>query len=723
MYSINQICEHIGGMFLQQNDDSIIRHLVFDSRRIQFPEESLFFSIVTEHRDGHAYTADAHQKGIRNFIVQKRIDHSNLPDSNVILVKNTLHALQQFAAFHRMNFKIPVIGITGSNGKTIVKEWLFQLLNEDYNIVRSPKSYNSQIGVPLSVWQMNDQHTLAIFEAGISRPGEMEKLQNIIQPNIGVFTNIGEAHDEGFESHEQKLREKLKLFQHADVLICEDKFRQYIAPPTQFFSWGRSKKATLSISTIEKKITSSVITAQHRDTELELHIPFTDDASIQNAISCWCVMLNLGYDQQIINRRFSKLHAIEMRLKLMTGINNCTIINDSYSADQSSLRIALDFLVQQQFTNKKTVILSDFIESGRTDEELYSAIAADLKWHGVQKIVTIGETITRHLPVLLHGTNVVVEAYSTTGDFIRNFRSSAFKDETILVKGARKFEFERIISLFEQRVHQTLLEINLNSIVHNLKEYRKILKQQTKIMAMVKAFAYGSGIVEIAGILQFHNVDYLGVAYADEGVDLRKAGITVPIMVMNADESSFQAITEYNLQPVIYSFELLRQFQTYLNEQALQHYPVHVEIETGMNRLGFLIDEIPRLLKEMNTSNIKIESVFTHLAASDEPSQDGFTLHQAELFQDAVHQLKKGLPYHFLKHIGNSAAAIRFPDLQLDMVRLGIGLYGIETVARKLDLQPVATLKSTIAQVKRLRAGETVSYNRKGVVKKDSVIA
>jgi alanine racemase len=724
VYLIKHINEIVSGSFIQFCTNDKVSDLAYDSRKIQSADKTLFFALKTIHADGHQFIKNAYQKGVRNFIVEQQMEIGLLPNVNIILVENTLAALQKLAAFHRSQFSFPVIGITGSNGKTIVKEWLYQLLHDDYNIVRSPRSYNSQLGVPLSIWQMSNQHTLAIFEAGISEVGEMNNLEKIIRPDIGVLTNIGEAHDAGFDSSEQKKEEKLKLFSKSKVVIGPFHLLDKSALKNTF-TWGSPAEAKLQLLTIERAIVNAqhtIVFAKLDQEKITIHIPFSDEASIQNAVSCVCILFYLGYTIEVINQRLAKLHAIDMRLHFMHGINDCAIINDSYSADLTSFHIALTFLRQQNTGQQRKVILSDFIESGKTDEELYETIAADLKQNNVSGVSAIGEKISSFLPQYLD-SSIQIQAFTDTDAFIKNFRSSFFQNETILIKGARKFEFERIAQLFEQKVHQTLLEINLNAIAHNLKQYQRLLQRGTRIMAMVKAFAYGSGGAEIASILQFNNVAYLGVAYVDEGVELRKAGISLPIMVMNADASSFNAIIDYNLEPVIYSFHLLEQFQEYIRNQALSSYPIHIEIETGMNRLGFAVNDIETLGKVFDQPFFKVVSVFSHLASSEDPSQDSFTLEQGASFQQAITGLEKYISYPFLKHIANSAAIIRHPKLQMDMVRLGIGLYGVEIETHALHLQPVATLRSTIAQIKHLKAGETVSYNRRGVMKEDSVIA
>ena len=720
--------------------DTIIEHLLTDSRRTYSPASSLFFATKGIRRDGHQFIPDLYKRGVRNFVISRPLLMADFPEANFLAVKDTIAALQQLAAYHRRQFNIPVIGITGSNGKTIVKEWLYQLLHPDYHIVRSPKSYNSQIGVPLSVWQMNKQHTLAIFEAGISQPGEMENLQKIIQPTIGLITNIGEAHSEGFANNEQKVTEKIKLFKEAAqvvfgynnqlVLKSVQEWKNEKIPasdnePFTLFGWGESEDAWLQITDLKKDTSStSIIGFIGRQTQ-HIDIPFTDNASIENAVSCWCVLRILNVSQPVIESRMKNLQPVNMRLELKKGINNCSVINDSYSADLSSLNIALNFLDNQTGSAKKVVVLSDFLQSGLEENELYRKIGRTLQNHSLYKIIGIGERISNFLPSVLTDSSILQEYFLNTEVFIQHYRFSQFKDEAILIKGARVFEFEKIVHLLEQKVHQTVLEINLNAIAHNLKEFQKILQPSTRIMAMVKAFAYGSGGAEIASILQYHQVDYLGVAYADEGVELRKAGIRLPVMVMNPEENAFNSIIENNLEPELYSFEILLSFDKFLQKEGLQLYPIHIEIDTGMNRLGFSIKDLDRLAAVLQTtSSFKVQSVFSHLAASEEAGQDNFTIQQFDLFTNSAKKLQEKIGYHFICHISNSAAAIRHPQLQMDMIRLGIGLYGVDNSgASALNLQTVATLKSTISQINYLKKGDSVSYNRKGIVDKDSIIA
>jgi alanine racemase len=754
-YGIRHIAGIIQGRFLQFRGDDGIEHLLLDSRRLIFPDTSLFFSLRGPRRNGGLFMEELYKRGVRNFVVEEAAsgklqaasdelramsegDTGNFPGANIILVDDTLAALQGLTAFHRGQFSLPVIGITGSNGKTTVKEWLNQLLEDAYQIVRSPKSYNSQIGVPLSVWQLNASHELAIFEAGISRRGEMQRLEKIIRPTIGVFTNIGEAHSEGFAGKAEKAAEKLALFNDAEVLIyCSDQpetvaaVNKWVAERVEqdkaypfLMRWGRDMDVALHIDPIEKKGGWTKVKGSYPGQDLSLDIPFTDDASIENILHCVCVMLHLGRRAEQINLRVQQLTPIAMRLELKGGINHCSIINDSYSADLSSLSIALDFLSQQRQHPKRTVILSDFLESGLDEKKLYTTIARALKLKKIDRLVGIGARISAFAPVIAGVFPGVLSFYPSVEEFRKDLHQLHFRDETILLKGARVFAFEEIDRLLSEQIHQTVLEINLNAMTNNLGQYRHRLPPATRLMAMVKAFSYGSGSFEIANRLQRDGVDYLGVAYADEGVILRKSGIHMPIMVMNTDNSSFDLLVEYNLEPVIYSFNLLNAFDKWLKKEGVLNFPVHIELETGMNRLGFPTDDMDGLLRALKGANFKIQSVFSHLAASEEAQQDDYTHLQAGIYRAAATRLQEVLPYPFLRHIANSAAIVRHPDLQLDMVRLGIGLYGVDSAdSHQLALQEVSTLKSTIAQIKRLKEGETVGYNRRGIAGKDTVIA
>lgn len=726
VYSIQQILSIVKGSAINITDSSI-EHLLIDSRKIVFPKSSLFFALEGPRRNGHQFINEVYEQGVRNFIVNKTFDQGPFPEANFLKVDNTLNALQALTAWHRRQFKIPVIGITGSNGKTIVKEWLYQLLQEDNTIVRSPRSYNSQVGVPLSVWQINVQHTLGIFEAGVSTTGEMLQLEQVIQPTIGILTTIGEAHNEGFKNINEKIEEKLQLFAHCRQLVyCKENLPEdwFIRQDIQLFSWSRKQEATLFIKEEIKSATQTTLTVVYQNQDYSFVVPFTDIASVNNAITCYCVLLMLNYDSAVIAKRLLHLQPVEMRMQLKIAVNNCHVLNDSYSNDVSSLSIALDYLKQQSGENSTTVILSDILQSGLNDQQLYEQVATELKQRNIHRLIGIGETISKHHFLLSQAVKQTA-FYHSTESFLEQTTTHQFRDEYILLKGARIFAFERISQWLELKVHQTVLEINLSALAHNLKEYQKHLLPSTKLMAMVKAFSYGSGSTEVARILQFSKVDYLTVAYADEGVELRKAGISLPIMVMNADEASFNALVEYNLEPEIYSFNIYHSFHHYLQQQGITQFPVHIKINTGMNRLGFEPDEtneLGLLLKQHHTMAVK--AAFSHLVGSEAKEFDDFTHYQASLLNKACEALQQQLGYPFMKHIANSAAIFRFKDLQFDMVRLGIGLYGVDSAdGHQVSLETVATLKSTIAQIRTVKANDTVGYNRKGKLNRDSQIA
>lgn len=726
-YNISLISEVIGGRLIGNGSDTNIEHLLLDSRRLIFPATSLFFALDGPRRNGGKFIPELYRRGVRNFVVSSAPTDASPADANFLIVEDTLAALQHLAAWHRSQFSLPVIGITGSNGKTIVKEWLNQLLEDRYHIVRSPKSYNSQTGVPLSVWQLQPAHDLAIFEAGISRREEMSRLQPVIRPTIGIFTNIGQAHSEGFGSLAEKAKEKMLLFRDAEVLIyCKDQPETVKAvaereaaasSATRLFAWSIRHKEKL-------KGWTSVTIGLPGNKENTIDLPFTDEASIENAGHCYALLTWLGLPAETIQEKLRRLGPIAMRLELKSGINHCSIINDSYSADLSSLTIALDFLSQQQQHARRTVILSDILESGKPDEELYAEVARALEQKKCDRLIAIGSKIKAAAQTIAQWFSGGIVYLDTVEEFRKSLHSFHFHDETILIKGARVFEFEEIDRLLTEKIHQTIMEVNLGAMANNIRAYRQLLQPNTRIMAMVKAFGYGSGSFEIANLLQFHGVDYLGVAYADEGVVLRKGGIRIPIMVMNTEGSSFHSLVEYNLEPVIYSFALLNDFDRWLKKEGISSFPVHIELETGMNRLGFPSTDLPNLFKALPTAAFKVQSAFSHFAASEDAQQDEYSNKQFAAYAKAADELERTLGYPFLRHMANSAAIVRFPHLQMDMVRLGIGLYGIDSAGTdRLDLQEVSTLKTTIAQIKHLKDGETIGYNRRGMAMAGTVIA
>jgi Alr-MurF fusion protein len=730
-YNISEIANIVQASVLHlQEKNAIIENVLTDSRRLLFAETTLFFALPGQGRKGTDFIPKLIEQGVKNFVVSKQ-EEISITNTNILQVDNVLTALQQLASYHRAQFNLPVIGITGSNGKTIVKEWLNQLLASQYSIVRSPLSYNSQIGVPLSIFQTNETHSLALFEAGISTTNEMQKLQKIINPNIGILTNIGQAHAEGFSNAEQKLNEKLLLFTNAHVLIynADDAFvhQQIINfklaknSKLGLFSFGKNSDNIVQILDLKISSQKSIISCKYQQEQFSFTIPFTDEASIQNACTCVTALLYLGVAVETIVESIAMLKPIAMRLELKQGLHNCSIINDSYSADLQSFIVSLDFLMQQQQHKKKTIIISDFLESGNTN--IYEEINAVLKNKQITRLIGIGENIKAQQHIFTNVTQT--KFYNTTNDCINDLQQLGFSNETILLKGARKFSFENISKQLEQKIHETQLEINLQAIKHNLKVYKSTLLSQTKVMAMVKAFSYGSGSFEIANTLQNAGINYLAVAYTDEGVQLRNTGISLPILVLNTDENNFEQIIKYRLEPELFSFTQLHAFSKFLLEKNITQYPVHIKIDTGMKRLGFELEDIDALCSALsNNTAFKVASVFTHLVASDAPEHDDFTELQVEKYETMVSKIQATVGYTFLQHIANSSAITRYPQFQKNMVRLGIGLYGIDSHnATQQKLQTVATLKTSIAQIKHLAVGETVGYNRNGVAVKPTTIA
>ena len=742
-YTVSQLQVVLGAQHLGSSEAHAIRFLLTDSRRLLFPAETLFVALSGPHRSGASFIPSLYQRGVRVFLVDEvsmqptwAVQYS---DASFLIVPDTLHALQQLAARHRAQFQYPVIGITGSNGKTVVKEWLFQLLESHYSIIRSPKSYNSQIGVPLSVWPMQSFHTLALFEAGISKPGEMKALEEVIQPTIAVFTSLGAAHDEGFASREQKVDEKLNLFRRASVWIypqddssIEAGLNRLAAQRTDVptrISWGTSSEARVQILDKQSSETTTRLTLRWMPNnalsyeQREITIPFVDAASIDNVLTSWCVLVHLQVDLDLATQACSKLQPVAMRLERKPGMQQCAIINDSYSADIDSLWIALDFLAQQE-RYRRTVILSDILEAGMDETRMYAAIAASCLQHQVSRFIGIGPAIMRNRAAFAAIPDTLF--FDDTAQFEAQRHRIHFHQETILLKGARKFGFEQISRSLEARTHQTQLEINLSALYHNLRVYRSKLKPGVRMMVMVKAAGYGAGSDEIAAGLQYHGVDYLAVAYADEGVALRKAGITLPIMVLNPEQENWETFSEHALEPVIYSLALLESLGDYLTRNALMHFPVHMELDTGMNRLGLVGKELDSLSAWLtrNPFLVQVQSIFSHLVASEDQQHDAFTELQGQQFQVLSQQLIDTIGYPVLRHVSNTAAIHRRPELQMDMVRLGIGIYGVDSdPSIQQQLQPVTRLTTHVAQIHDVQAGETVGYGRSAQVDRPSRIA
>lgn len=729
-YSIHKIAKILDAIASDLNDADI-SILLTDSRQVFYPAETLFFALSTKNNDGHKYINELYELGVRNFVVSQILpDWENYNDANFLVVTNTLAALQRIAAYHRNQFDIPVIGITGSNGKTVVKEWLYQILHQDFNITHSPRSYNSQIGVPLSVWQMNDHTQLGIFEAGISQPEEMSKLEAIIRPTIGILTNIGQAHQEGFKSMKQKCLEKLELFINCDVIICEeeneliDECMEIACLSHKRLTWSRrgSSKSPLYIMKIEKQEKSTTIHYSVLGMASKLVIPFSDDASIEDAIHVLATAFYLHMSLPDINERMSTLEPVAMRLDVRQGKNNSTLINDSYNSDINSLNIALDFLAQRATTSeqKKVLIISDIPQSGLIPRELYYLAANLVLNKKIDLLIGIGQEISAHKEMFKDTESLF---FNTTEDFIHSNIWHDFHDMFILLKGARSFSFESINKLLEVKTHETVLDVDLDAIVHNFKFYRSKLNPKTKMICMVKADGYGTGSSEVAKTLQYHKCDYLAVAVAEEGVILRKQGIKVPIIVLNSEVGGFEELATYSLEPEVYNFRILDAFIKEAKLQGITNYPIHIKIDTGMHRLGFTEEDIPELMDRVKgQTGVRIQSVFSHLAASESWNFDDFTLQQIKTFKKIAGEVEDSCHYPVMKHILNSAGIERFPEEQLDMVRLGISLYGVSASGLN-GLRNVCTLKTTILQIKHIKAGETVGYGRKGHFDHDATIA
>ena len=708
-----------------------IRYLLTDSRRGGGGAEALFFAIDGLHHDGHQFIHELYRRGVRQFVVEKPVAY-DLPEANIIQVAHGITALQDLVSVHRQRFTMPIVGLTGSNGKTIVKEWLSQLLSPHVAVAMSPKSYNSQIGVPLSVWSLNHTHEVGIFEAGISRLGEMEKLARVIRPTVGIFTNIGPAHDEGFASRTQKIREKALLFAEAEKMIYrydEVAVRQVLQeayPQKQHISWSRCDagqamywvKAAVAGEETQLQIRSA--TSEH---SYAFTLPFRDEASQENALHAIIYMLEAGYDPAPVQEDLRHLRRVSMRLELKEGINHCSLVDDSYSNDLASFQMALDFLNQQLQHERKTVILSDVLQSGQSEAELYQEVRELLEKNRIHRLIGIGPKITAAASVFASAP-FTYEAYATTEQWLKQMASASFTHENILIKGARTFTFEKIVQRLQQKLHGTVLEINLDAVMDNLNYYRSKLRPGVKVLGVVKAFSYGGSAYEIANLLQYHQIDYLAVAYVDEGITLRERGIRLPILVLNPSAESFEKMATYRLEPELYSFRILQEFigeMAYLSDVP----PVHIKLDTGMHRLGFSPHEWDQLMSVLRQHPaLRVASIFSHMVASDHSEHDAFTHQQVASFDRGCRQVIEALGYTPIRHVANTVGMLRFPDYQYDMVRLGGGLYGVDTWGEDPHaLRPVAKLRTVVSQVKHLRAGDTVGYSRQGVIERDTQIA
>lgn len=697
--------------------NTMVQSLLLDSRQFSSAENVCFFALSGKNHDGHLFINELFQKGVYNFVVQQ-LPNGHYEGANFLVVPNTLVALQKLATSIRERSKAKVIGITGSNGKTIVKEWLAQVLQSSFEICRSPKSYNSQIGVPLSVWEMEEHHEIGIFEAGISKPGEMALLEKIIKPEIGIFTNIGTAHDQNFKDRDQKIEEKLQLFKHSQSLVYKkqtsalsEKIESFaVLHGVELLSWSEEDKdADLFIEAEEIGESGTRFTGRYKGNKQEVSIPFKDKASKENSLHCWRLALEMGIRSEDLQLAFSQLATIEMRLEMKSGSHGNLIINDAYNSDLESLKVALHFLENQGRKRKKVLILSDVLQSGLSNKEWSSQWMELIGHFGLDQVIGIGKQFVKsdlHL-------KTPFDVYSSTEEFLSNIYKYQFHESAILLKGARSFQFEKISTLLESKSHETVLNIHFDRMVHNLNYFRGLLSPKTKLMAMVKAFSYGSGSYQIANLLEFHKVDYLGVAYTDEGVELRKAGIALPIMVLNPEESSFDDLVQYQLEPEIFSLNQLRVFSKSVKDKQ-GDFAIHLKLETGLNRLGFIEEEIPTLLSHLaQQPQLQVASAFSHLAASDDPDEVEFTQLQIARLRKMTDHLSEKLGYSFLRHIVNSSGISQYPEAHFDMVRLGVGLYGVSgNASDRKDLKVVSELRATVSQIKHLKPGDSVSYGR-----------
>ncbi len=708
--------------------DTPIDWLLTDSRSLVFPEQTLFFAIRTQKNDGHRYISELYRRGVRAFVVSEA-PTSPQSDANYLIVPSPLRALQRLAERHREAFGIPVVGITGSNGKTIVKEWLYQLLSADFNITRSPRSWNSQIGVPLSVWRLTPQSQLGIFEAGISEPGEMDALEGIIQPTIGVFTHLGSAHDENFADRREKCLEKLRLFRHAEVIIYNADEELVSECLTSSGFSGRLIGWTIRDGRLE-----------FGDESIDISPLMTSDAaSRENLCHCICLCRHLGLSPAVISERIERLEPVAMRMEVKEGRQGCTLITDTCNSDLGSLEIALDFMRRRPESSgrTRTLMLSDIKQTGLAVTELYLLVAELMRQYEVDELIGIGREVSSGMTCVAENLRPGrMHLFENSQQFLDSALARSLSDRVILIKGSRQSRFDKIADALVQKVHETILEVNLSAVVSNLNYYRSFMRPETKMVCMVKASAYGAGAVEVAKTLQDQGVDYLAVAVADEGVELRRAGITGNVMIMNPELSSFRTLFEYQLEPEVYSFRLLDALIRAAEREGITGFPIHLKLDTGMHRLGFdPQQDLPALTARLRAQEALVpRSVFSHFVGSDSEDFDAFSERQWQLFLAATSQLQAAFPHPILRHICNSAGIVHFPERHCEMVRLGLGLYGVDPLGsdnikreeekrEKLSLTPISTLKTTILQIHDVPASETVGYSRRGHLTRDSRIA
>ena len=719
-YTTSQIATLIGA-HRYGTSEGVVSFLLTDSRSLSFPEETLFFALKSKRNDGHRYIEGLYKRGVRNFVVTQAEGHESMADANFLVVPDTMAALQRLAERHRDEFQIPVVGITGSNGKTVVKEWLYQLLSHDMHVTRSPRSYNSQIGVPLSVWALREDTQVGLFEAGISQPDEMQRLASIIQPTIGVFTTLGEAHQENFHSMEEKCREKFQLFKDCKALVYpidnDVVFRvmKQCGYAGEKIGWSMNdSSAPFYVNKVEYDGDTTCIHYIYKGVQGQYKLHFISNASIENSITCAATALHLGLTPEQLAERMPVLEPVAMRLEVKEGRNGCTLINDTYNSDLASLDIALDFMHRRpdHKGRKRTLILSDIEQSGLSDEEIRSRVEAMAKSRGVDRVITVGKQFSG------------ADNFATTDELTVSETFKELRYEVILIKGARRFEFDKLTELLVKRVHETTLEVNLSAVVANLNWYRSQMQPGTKLVCMIKADGYGAGAIEIAKTLQDHRVDYLAVAVADEGVALRQAGITANIMVMNPEMTAFKTMFDYELEPEVYSFRLLDALRHAARKEGITNWPIHVKLDTGMHRLGFHpIDDMPQLVAYLKGQNaLTPRSVFSHFVGSDADEFDDFSAMQFELYEKGADALQEAFSHHILRHMCNSAGIEHFPGRQMDMCRLGIGLYGVNPRNNEM-IHNVSTLKTTILQLRHVKAGDSIGYSRRTILDRDSLIA
>ncbi|WP_302300157.1 bifunctional UDP-N-acetylmuramoyl-tripeptide:D-alanyl-D-alanine ligase/alanine racemase [Butyricimonas virosa] len=718
---MNEIAEIINGTLHSGIPVEIIEYSI-DSRSVVTPEHTLFFALTGNNHNGHDYIRTLYSDGMRAFVISEfREEFNQLTGANFIVVENVLTALQQLAAHHRQHTQAEVIGITGSNGKTVVKEWLYQLLANDHAVYRSPRSYNSQVGVPLSLLGIDPKTEIAIIEAGISQKGEMQHLQQMIQPTIGIFTHLGDAHGENFASKEEKLAEKAQLFTSCQWVIGQtgealEYIKTRVPSTTSFLLWGEDPKADIHVKTMDIALGHREVQVTFGNKHFILDIPFPDIASYENCMNAVSILLLKQYSPNVIISRVQQLSAIAMRMEIKDGINNCTLVNDYYNSDPSSFQLALNILVTQDASKERVVILSDFMDTGKSGDDLYPSIAETLRQANISLFIGIGKHLSEHR----HDFAANSRFYEDTEHFLRQEERDNFNNQIILIKGARAFQLEYIAGFLQKQSHSTILEVDLDAMVHNLNHFRSLT--DAHIAVMVKAFSYGSGSREIASLLQYHRVDYLMVAFADEGIELRAAGITIPIAVMNPEREAFDNMIMFNLEPEIYALDILEDFNQALNKHGIKRFPVHIKLNTGMNRSGFDEQDIPQLLEFFGTErSVYIRSIFSHLAGSDETMHDEFTLGQIHLFERMTERIQTQFNYKIWRHILNSAGIERFPQYHFDMVRLGIGLHGIS--ATHANLQPVSSFKTYISSIRNVPEGQSIGYGRKSYTTRSSRIA